>query len=198
MGHRGDGKVRRDLQPAGLGGGKPINLVNLLLGRPEIAPGKSVEKVRTETEGGFLAGDAPRSWKGKGLPREGHKTEGGLDNGEPFPVISQLRGPTFISLLGQVNNLQELPPGQALVKGEKLGDRVVRVPNNGWKFDVQVGGEPVGRLQGLEEVNRHGISQAPVLHLIFQKRFDPKQPPLVPVMGNALRPVMRQENVDGA
>lgn len=68
----------------------------------------------------------------------------------------------------------------------------------GSKLDVQVSGEPVGRLQLAHDVGGGRAAQRAIHHLLPQERLPFEQLMHVAIPGDVLRPVMGHENVHRA
>ena len=68
--------------------------------------------------------------------------------------------------------------------------------DNGCELDMEVGGEPVTRLEEVQELLGWQTAKNAPLDVIPEKRLRLKQPFHVAVVINSSRPIMRQKNVD--
>jgi len=171
-----DGKVRGNHQAVVLLG-QLVDLLELLLGGTIILPARGNRE---------------------GLPREWHESDSGFEDRQPLPVVGELGSFSEAGLLGNINDLQELSSWETFIQGQKLGDGVVWVLHDSGEFDMKVGREPVGRLEIVQQLNGHGIAEATVLNLTPQEGLRPEQFPLITMMGDPLRPVVRQKDVNCA
>ena len=116
------------------------------------------------------------------------------EDGEPLRVEAK---PALGGFVREVNHLQKVSSGEALVQREESGLVALGVVDERGELDVQVCAEPVPRSKRAHEFLGGGRAEGTVADLVGEELFLSEEGGEVAVVGDAAGPIVRQEHVHG-